>query len=67
MVQVGLNPLSSASISSKLSPGTKDLTLFEPSFSHPSKHRPGIDRTDANIGAFDISSLLLRYDNKKQF
>ena len=43
-VQVGSNPLSSASVGPKLSPWTKDLTLFEPSFNHRNKHRTGLVR-----------------------
>ena len=42
MVQVGSNPLSSASIGLKLSPWTKYLTPFEPTFIHRNKHRPGL-------------------------
>ena len=49
MVQVGSNPLSSASIGTKLSPGIKDLTPFEASFSHRNKHRPGLAYRDQLI------------------
>ena len=41
------NPMSSASIGTKLSPGTKDLTPFEPLLSHHNNHRPGLFRTHA--------------------
>ena len=42
MVQVGSNPLSSASSGPKLSPRTKDFTSFEPSCIHRNKHCPGL-------------------------
>ena len=48
MVQVGSNPLSSASIGPELRPGTKDLTKVEPSCSHRNKHQPVLVLLEAN-------------------
>ena len=40
MIQMGSNPLFHDLIFYQLMQKTKDLTLFEPSFSHRNKHRP---------------------------